>query len=988
MRGLSENNDKNRRNEDGSAMVIALLIMILLMGFVALAISRTTTETIASGNDAAESRTFDACHASLELMTKNFSKVFQTKFNVDPADIARIKSQSPSDFPEFAQYDFRLQDIKTTSDPESVILTEGQFQGLTALRDEWEFISPCVDTRTGVTVELQRRFFNNRIPIFQFGIFYDDDLEFHPGPRFDFGGRVHSNGHMFLAAQTGLYFTSKVTARKHIFSDVQKNGQPATNWGDKVYIKNASGVFQQLTYPRGSALQNPVNGAPVATNPWPTAYRNANWASQHLSLFSGNLLAEQRPLDLPLKINRVISGQPPVDLRELVKRGKSVGDMWNDGTGTVTAPNNVPVTAANEDDLVTKSERYYNKTGIRISLADSKQKLPGCAGVSALPTDRCGVRLDGDENGLISGPVVGPRGYWPKAMSGTPAYQATRLNGERFHIPGREAWIKVETVIFNATTQGYDTVDITEDILSLGVTERAPAGLITDTNFGNADSRSVIKLQRFVIPGAAIPKSHTFTPPNDYITTVGTDNYVVAGRVPNVPATNVCSTASGSGLRNQGDSLQNGFTADDRVHWKNASVGGDGSTFGCIVPFPINMFDTREGLYFEPTAAPYTSYPVSNYLSGSVYKVPWAGVMSMVDIDLGNLREFLMGDTSSTDGYDGGVGLPGMPTTTPFALAAGRPLRSTDIPQPNNTVPKSGGWVLYVSDRRGDYDFDGLYDMEDIYGENNGTPEPGEDVNNNGILEAAYSTGAAGTCSLCEAVRYTGAGNSESPDIAAVFDHKYYRRGVRLVNGQRLPGKFDPVTPKKTQGFTVASENAVYVQGNYNATHVINSAGLSQPADYRPQNDEFHIPASIAADAVIVLSNNWRDGRSFAYPFSLNDRPASQTTMRFAMLAGDAMTSLLATPNQGGGDQRMNGGVHNFKRFLETWSGNRLNYAGSLINLFNSQNNNGAFKCCNVIYRPPQRNWVFDTTFLDIDRIPPGTPFFQSIQITGFQRVN
>jgi hypothetical protein len=83
----------------------------------------------------------------------------------------------------------------------------------------------------------------------------------------------------------------------------------------------------------------------------------------------------------------------------------------------------------------------------------------------------------------------------------------------------------------------------------------------------------------------------------------------------------------------------------------------------------------------------------------------------------------------------------------------------------------------------------------------------------------------------------------------------------------------------------------------------------------------------------------------------------------------------------------MSGGVHNFKRFLEDWTDDRLYYSGSLVNLFNSRNNNGAFKCCTRVYWPPSRNWVFDATFLDINRLPPGTPFFQSIQITGFQRV-
>ena len=59
-------------------MVIALMVMILLMGFVALAVSRTNSETVASANDEAETKAFEAANASLEIMTRNFNKVFET----------------------------------------------------------------------------------------------------------------------------------------------------------------------------------------------------------------------------------------------------------------------------------------------------------------------------------------------------------------------------------------------------------------------------------------------------------------------------------------------------------------------------------------------------------------------------------------------------------------------------------------------------------------------------------------------------------------------------------------------------------------------------------------------------------------------------------------------------------------------------------------------------------------------------------------------
>jgi len=970
---------KSKHDQKGSAMVLALLVMILLMGFVALAISRTNSETVAAANDAAESRTFEAAHASLEVMTRNFSKVFDLKMNPDSADLSRIESQAP---PGFDDYSFLPnQKIVQTRATEPVVMTGELFQGLNALRDEWKLDTIATSKKDGVEVALSRRFFNNRIPIFQFGIFYDDDLEFHPGPRFDFGGRVHSNGNIFLAASTGLYFASKVSAKGEIITDVQKNGFSYTSWDDNVFVKNASGTFIQLQYNMGSALKSPVNGTPLTNTPLPKTYRNATWPTQQAK-FQGNLLADQKPLDLPVKLNSQIANPDnPLDYIELVKRGRNVGDMWNDGTGTAAAPSVVAVTAAKADDEITEHERYYGKNGMRIALADSKAKLPGCAtATGAAVTTPCGVRLDGVADGQGGNPIAPAtdRGYQPRAMSGTPAYQATRLNGNRFwlNIPTREMWIKIETNGYDQPTNTYVTADITEDILALGVTEPAPQlgtnfALAEPSNYytGNVDKRSIVKLQRFMIDGADIT---TQTSNTDYIsknTNTWADvapykapyNFVMPAYFSGTTA-NCALTSSPTGVDDMVNPNTGAAYTDERAHWKkatmNLSTPSGTNNVKCIAPFPINMFDTREGLYYEGTST-FNPTAAANYGKN----VPWAGVMSMVDIDIANLRAFLAGDFNTN-----------MPTGTPWATANGRAIKSTDI-------RNSNGWVVYVSDRRGDFDFDGEYDMEDVYGNNDGITQPGEDINHDGILQADYASG--------EAVKYRGSGSNISPDVAAVFEHKYFRRGVRLVNGTKIPGKYDTVNPKNTVGFTFASENAVYVKGNYNATGVASYGTPTPPADYLPQNTVDHIPASIAGDAIVILSNSWSDARSFVYPFSLADRRASETTLRFAALTGDTITSLDGEPDQGGGNPRMSGGVHNFKRFLEDWDNSiNLNYSGSLINMFNSRGNNGTFKCCAIIYAPPERNWVFDTTFLDGNRLPPGTPFFQVIQLTGFQRLN
>ncbi|MBK7934366.1 MAG: pilus assembly PilX N-terminal domain-containing protein [Acidobacteria bacterium] len=578
-------------SEQGSAMVIALMVMILLMGFVALAVSRTNSETVASANDEAETKAFEAANASLEIMTRNFNKVFETKLTFSTTDETRIESQLPPGFDTI--YDF-TQTITQTQATKDVILTGEFFQGLNARRDEWQLDTVAQHKQNGVQVALRRKFLNNRVPIFQFGIFYDDDLEFHPGPRFDFGGRVHSNGSLFLQAGDGVYFSSKVSTANHVFTDVSKNGSPWTNWDDDVYIKNASGNYVQLQYNMGSVLNTVVNGAPVTTSPLPTAYKSNNWKTNS-NLFQGNLLANTKPLQLPIKLNSDITGTN-LDMVEVVKRGKNVGDVYNDGTGTVSAPDLSAVTEATSDDKVTAAERYYNKTGIRVSLADSKVKLPGCATTMATAvTTPCGIRLDGDSTGLISGPITGPRGYVPRAMQGTPAYQATKVNGDRFNTGGgRETWIKIETVVYNAATIAYDTQDITQDILALGLTDPPPANTtfsITDANYNTnlIDRRAIINIQRYVIEGPNLPNT-------GYVSAAGSGatayNYVTPGTVS--ASTSSCATAT-TGFTSGGDTTQitgspnyfpGNFISDHRSSMRNATVlGGPGAGRTCVVPF-------------------------------------------------------------------------------------------------------------------------------------------------------------------------------------------------------------------------------------------------------------------------------------------------------------------------------------------------------------------------------------------------------------------
>src|SRR5581483_1660473 len=187
-------------------------------------------------------------------------------------------------------------------------------------------------------------------------------------------------------------------------------------------------------------------------------------------------------------------------------------------------------------------------------------------------------------------------------------------------------------------------------------------------------------------------------------------------------------------------------------------------------------------------------------------------------------------------------------------------------------------------------------------------------------------------------------------------------RGIRIKNGSRIPGN----------GITVASNNPVYIQGDFNTGGTGSSVPSNNPANFNPDgtykdpanppNPEAtgynRAPCSILADAVNILSSSWVDSNSGTVP-----APAP-TTVNTAIVSGIVPTA------QPGGDGSYSGGAENFPRFLENWANKTFTYYGSMIELYKSAQSIGEWGKANV-YSPPAREWFFDTNFKM--NPPPGT---------------
>ena len=78
-------------------------------------------------------------------------------------------------------------------------ITTGPFAGFKGLITPYTLTVTARSTGGGSEVRLRREVQTVAVPVFQFGIFGEKSLSFHAGANFDFGGRVHTNEHLFLA---------------------------------------------------------------------------------------------------------------------------------------------------------------------------------------------------------------------------------------------------------------------------------------------------------------------------------------------------------------------------------------------------------------------------------------------------------------------------------------------------------------------------------------------------------------------------------------------------------------------------------------------------------------------------------------------------------------------------------------------------------------------------------------------------------------------
>jgi hypothetical protein len=247
--------------QQGMVMLVALVLLSGLIFVAGTAAIRSTHQTQLASVDLDNVRTFYAAEGAIECGSNDLRNLLNS--NLDPTQAQLDGLAAPS----ISGFDVETYQVLKMGTLTQELITSGDYTGLNGYVQRYQIRAGVSSERR--TSEIVREIQHQFIPLFQFGVFYEKDLEIFPGPLMTFTGPIHTNANLYMGAETEIQCQSTVTAVGRYYH-YRKDGAHVDTPGP-VKIKNKFGVWQ-----------NVWRGAFWLDN------RQASWPADALAVWTGN----------------------------------------------------------------------------------------------------------------------------------------------------------------------------------------------------------------------------------------------------------------------------------------------------------------------------------------------------------------------------------------------------------------------------------------------------------------------------------------------------------------------------------------------------------------------------------------------------------------------------------------------------------------------------------------------------------------------------
>ncbi len=922
--------------------------------------------------------------------TKNDSK-FQNKSNTNQDFGGSAQITGTSSNVSYIGYTF-VADRTVFNPPgstnvQTTVIPAGNFVGLNSIDYQYTVfataakVDPLNPTTTAqgsdARTVLQMNFTSRIVPLFQFAVFYAEDLEMNSTSRMTLSGRVHTNGNLYVQP-TGagnpitIVFNSPVTSGGSIYNNVQSAAYLGlTNYTPPLILQTPPATYFT------SSFGNAVSTTPVNVSPFGTMVRDGSVGVQPLTTPDAGFLRKRNYIS-----NKIGEYFGKADLRL-----EMVPDRDVTSKAAATWTRDTSVIPFNFTSIQTGATGACSQTAPAAGSDPAANYIdPTRQNVGTL---NCNVFTKGQLQSLRQPVLV--RTDLNQTGGGTlPATEDTTLGKvaalTAFGNPvapvlsttaNNNAILRALQValVSTPTPVNYNTLNIPFNAAVYNVDVNTTIPVVSTTAMVDGHLNTFrIAFQNLLIAAGV--------PTNDQIALLAASpNQIAALRgawfLPapvqriehNNPAVNIALNPRSSGFY---DGRERRWITMLQTNIKSLSVWN------------------RDGIFVEAT----------NQIMANSYAPDPASVTQA--FNNGN------NSTALVNGATGGLAFVRAPinTTTPSSIfgnpAAAIGLRALGLGASDTT---EGGLVFHatVNDRlMGTAPTTALTAANDI---------TTDTFANNTIFRkfpdgvTNYLDGPNGLTGNTIPVDYPRIYPQQPAPTNSNPNPAQSPFGFAFNNGNYLPASM-----------TLVTDQAIYVQGDFNQN------GTPQLPAVGGGPDQYRLPAAIMGDTISILSNQCLSGISAA---NLLNTPRGQIDCGIpgGNLTGGAATGsvniggnytnypvtgptavnaafLSATRrscnNVGraacpGGVGSYSGGLNNYMRMLEDWGGagaggNNFNYSGSFVSLGAPLEYSGQYFGGGTYYNIPVRNFNFDLNFNSYGLLPPLSPRAIFLQQDVFKR--
>jgi PilX N-terminal len=441
---------KHHSRSQGFVLIAALLLLFLLSGIAVGVMMLTNSEIRIGGNDKEGTMAYYGAESGMEKLTSDLAALYTAKQAPSAVDIQSLTNAPPSNAMvgpiTYAEtITFPVDALGNPAQPTSQIISSGPNQGLTALILPMTLNVNALRP-SNAAANITRRVEVALIPVFQFGMFSSSDLNFSNGAVFTFGGRVHTNGNLFLTPQAGgtTLFGDKITVVGEVLRDPMENSYPpGSAYNGSVYMPNATGgcanAIAGLRAPYASETNclsfNTSSASWLGGMPTGAGSANGSWISTSTVSFNGFVGNPRSTGVKALVLPLVQGGGSQIDI---IRR---------------PLPNEAVTSAVG-------TSRLYNKANMRVLLADTLANLHPERGAGALDAEDVNITSTGTAAPVFGGDAVAYATHAADAAWVAPISAGVATNS----FPLITGWLRVEYKDTNEVWHG-----VTNEWLAQGI---------------------------------------------------------------------------------------------------------------------------------------------------------------------------------------------------------------------------------------------------------------------------------------------------------------------------------------------------------------------------------------------------------------------------------------------------------------------------------------------------------------------------------------